>query len=267
MTKYSIQRWAHSLRVFSLVMGTLMLVASACTSSDGDGEIERQCLDTCESLGRECGEVCGTSCGMCSPGDDGEALTCVGGLCRCVPTCAPGTCGGDDGCGGTCPCPEDVSCEDCGLRLVRSELAGDSRVLDRLSVSVEWNGPVDGVLPRVADIRLNAPEHLEIERVQIHQPVVDARKLLHRFTGTNKAWRRLDDGKIQVLLLPGERNEVIRPGRWLTLHFVNPSRIEGAQKFNLVAHDQMVAPAAADALAKVEGVQRPLVLQPGGAEQ
>lgn len=238
-------------------------VGAACASGDQSGP-ERQCLDTCESLGRECGEVCGRPCGECVVGDEGFSSVCVGGLCRCVPSCSPDTCGGDDGCGGTCPCPEDVTCTDCGLRLVRVAVGGDSVALDTVSVAVEWNGPVDGVLPRIADIRVEATEELELERVQIHEPLVDGRKLLHRFTGTNQPFRRLSDGSLQVLVFPGPRNDVVRPGRWLTLHFKNPSRVEGPLSFRLVPHEQMLAPSGADALANVEGAGRPLVVRPAG---
>ena len=54
---------------------------------------------------RECGTYCGQVCGEC-PTDN---YTCVQGQCICEPLECDGTrC--DDGCGGTCPCGENLEC-------------------------------------------------------------------------------------------------------------------------------------------------------------
>jgi hypothetical protein len=80
---------------------------STCDGLDNDcnGKVDENAR-TCASLNAKCGEPddgCGgkLSCGICV-----APRTCGGGgvpfECGCTPSCA-GRCGGDDGCGGTCP--------------------------------------------------------------------------------------------------------------------------------------------------------------------
>lgn len=65
------------------------------------------CRQTCESLGRVCGDLCGQSCGECLDG-----FSCVGGQCECDPQCDGTRC--DDGCGGVCPCSSGSMCNNAG---------------------------------------------------------------------------------------------------------------------------------------------------------
>lgn len=73
----------------------------ACTEQRPD-----LCGNACVALTsdeRNCGS-CGTRC------DAG--MVCLSGVCTCVPTCYGTNCGGDDGCGGTCPPHVDLGDDD-----------------------------------------------------------------------------------------------------------------------------------------------------------
>jgi len=253
----------HTLARHALVAAVLFSLGAGCSSKGPPGP-EKQCLDTCASLGRECGEVCGQACGACGVDASSHATTCVAGLCRCVPACSPDACNTPDGCGGTCLCAADTSCLTCALRLVRASQAGDARAVERVGVAVEWNGSTAGPFARVADLRILPDPGLEVERVQLHEPVIDAKKLIHRFTETNLPWRRLEDGSIQLLLLPGPHNDEIRPGRWLTVYFTNPTNKAGPLHFRLVTDQSSLAPVEAHTLASDGSAAQPLVVRPEG---
>ena len=65
------------------------------------------CSTDCDSLGWECGVVCGEDCGNCPAG-----VMCANGHCGCEPDCEGKECG-DDGCGGKCGyCGNQSQCED-----------------------------------------------------------------------------------------------------------------------------------------------------------
>jgi hypothetical protein len=78
-------------------------------NSDEQCVEETLCLETCESVGMECGEICGVSCGEC-----GTNETCRNGKCLCEPDC-DGTHCGDDGCGDVSECPGGYSCDSEGI--------------------------------------------------------------------------------------------------------------------------------------------------------
>jgi hypothetical protein len=83
-------------------------------------------LAECSSATTACGACSGLACAACQPscpegscgGDDGCGGTCgcpnAGEVCNggscCAPTCPADGCGGDDGCGGTCGCAPGDSC-------------------------------------------------------------------------------------------------------------------------------------------------------------
>jgi len=75
------------------------------------GTTDPGCTATCGT--KECGTVCGKSCGACVQ-KHGAGWACVAFQCQstCTPDCTLSTCG-DDKCGGTCgtePCPADRPC-------------------------------------------------------------------------------------------------------------------------------------------------------------
>ena len=53
-----------------------------------------------------------TEAGAAGCGDDIGSPGLKNILCHCAPTCAPGTCGLDDGCGGLCGCGQNGTCVD-----------------------------------------------------------------------------------------------------------------------------------------------------------
>ena len=78
-------------------------VCSANPAEDGACVPEDACDPTAACEERQCGTVCGVSCGTC---DDGKR--CVGGRCECAPECDGIHCGQDDGCGGECKCASGI---------------------------------------------------------------------------------------------------------------------------------------------------------------
>lgn len=91
---------------------------SACTQSDtcqagvcvGGAPVVCTALDECHDAG-----TCSPATGNCSnpqkpDGSPCSSGTCAGGVCTCQPSCAPGSCDVDDGCGGICGCSGGQIC-------------------------------------------------------------------------------------------------------------------------------------------------------------
>jgi hypothetical protein len=105
----------------SLVLGALVS-AAGCSAQSGP-PAEEDSLDSVSSAlpvgssgvggsgGVSCSDICDGSCervGRCvCNGTCGGGLVCASGRCiqkTCTPSCAPGSCGLSNGCGGTCAC-------------------------------------------------------------------------------------------------------------------------------------------------------------------
>lgn len=182
----------------------------------------------------------------------------------CVPSCVAGTCGQDDGCGGTCACPVDVSCAACPLRLVRVDQADAPGTIAAATLALEATADWGDSLPRLAEVQVAASEPVVLERVEIGEPLALARKRIFRFSAQgNQPFERVDERTWRVMLVSGPRNLPIGPGRWLTLHF---SRAGGAWaagpvSFHLVRAERMVAPEDANAVLLGTPFEQPVVLQ------
>lgn len=94
-----------------------LTAGSACDSSnEAKPSCAPQCGEGCgeaDGCGGTCGCEDGTQCvrGACEPAvcaiDCGPREQCVRGECECKPICDERACE-DDGCGGTCPCPDGL---------------------------------------------------------------------------------------------------------------------------------------------------------------
>jgi hypothetical protein len=98
------------------------------------------CIPDC--VGKLCGDdLCGGSCGLCVQGGP-----CIEGLCICQPLCDEATCGGPDGCAGTCPPCTDTL--DAGSSDIpdggSSPDAADATPDADTAGSVSDGGPIDG---------------------------------------------------------------------------------------------------------------------------
>ena len=228
---------------------------------DEAGDLTPVCSDTCESLGFECGEVCGRSCGTCEAAQ-GDGTSCVAGQCRCTPVCAGG-CGQSDGCGGTCPCPSQLSCQGCGLTLVNVALEQDRESggsYFTLAVEAKLD---DAAAPRLADFRIAADRPVELERVQATDVLGDAGKLLHRFVAGNLPYERLPDGTFRfVIESAGIKHSTIGSGRWLTLRFRADAAVAAQPvRFRLLRREQTFAPLTADAALQASAYDTPLTIE------
>jgi len=187
-----------------------------------------------------------------------------------VPGCAAVSCGTDDGCGGRCPCPADLSCAECPLRLQRLDSRDDGRAVRHATLALESPIAVQSpevtpgeAPPTLADLRIAADRPVTVEKLQIGPSLADSRKLLHRFTGTNLPWQITEDGQIRVLVLSGPRRTDIPPGRWLTLYLeISEGGDPGPVSFRLVRRAGAVAPPAADTLLQRTPYDAPLSVSP-----
>ncbi|MEW5847243.1 MAG: hypothetical protein AB2A00_00465 [Myxococcota bacterium] len=215
------------------------------------------CTDTCESLGHDCGTVCGVACGGC---EEGQA--CLGGHCRCAPSCGEDSCGADDGCGGTCPCAGATSCLECPLRLVLVDQWDDGVAVARVTVALESMASGSGdVLARVADLRFSGGPGLRLTAAQLGPALREARKELHRFARTNLPFEQLEDGTWRILVRPRTINPDVPPGRWLTMTWERTGPADGAPvTVSLVRRPQLLAPAAADSALQATPYDRPLTI-------
>ncbi|MBI5497401.1 MAG: hypothetical protein HY904_20470 [Deltaproteobacteria bacterium] len=207
--------------------------------------------------------MCGRECGTCGTSAEGHALSCLGGFCRCVPACPADACGADDGCGGTCPCPADLTCRDCPLKLVRLDQRSANGALARVTLALEGNNLANGTLARMADVRIAVSPAMELVSVRQEPLLRDANKELARFVETDRQFQKLPDGSWRVLLLSGPRNVDLQPGRWLTLTFAAGAQPPvGPVSFSLVRQADVMAPAAADQLLQVSAYDTPLTIPP-----
>jgi len=254
----------HLWRFAACAASTFSLLAlTSCVPGQGTADAGPACTDTCESLGSECGTVCGRACGVCASDGDGHVLSCLGGLCRCVPVCSPDQCGVDDGCGGICPCATDLTCRDCPIKLVRLDQRSTNGALERVTLALEGSNLAGGTLARMADVRIASSPAMELVAVRKEVLLQDAAKELARFVETDSEFQKLADGSWRVVLLSGPRNADLQPGRWLTLTFVPGENFPaGPVVFSLARQADVMAPAAADQLLQVSAYDAPLTVSP-----
>jgi hypothetical protein len=218
------------------------------------------CEETCASLGIACGEHCGEPCGPC-PGAQDE---CDAGRCVCRPACTVATCEQDDGCGGTCdPCPRDVSCEDCPLRLVVTEREEQNGVLRYVTLALDYAPTAHTPLPGMADLRIAVEGDATLTRVALGEALLAADKSLHVDALTGRPYRELPGGVIQCLILSLENRDVIPGGRWLFFRFrlgATGAPPGGAARFALVAREETFAPPPADQALWGAGLDTPVVV-------
>ncbi|MEW5850751.1 MAG: hypothetical protein AB2A00_18330 [Myxococcota bacterium] len=244
-----------------LACGLSLVLLAGCPQSNTGSQEAPKCTDTCESLGMQCGSVCGQDCGTCGQDEAGHELSCVRGRCHCVPQCGAESCGRDDGCGYTCPCPGDVSCADCALRLVKVSQRTENGVVEQVTVAVESTSALV-VKPRLADLHIAVDQPMTLERVQLGAALGSARKLLHRFTGTNLPYQQQPDGSWRIMVMPGPRNAEVEAGQWLVLTFTRQpgSQQQGPVSFRLLRHDEVLAPGAANQSLQATAYDSPLAV-------
>ncbi len=220
------------------------------------------CSETCESLGLECGEHCGEDCGSC----DEAQSACVAGVCTCQPECPLTACGADDGCGALClPCPQDVSCEDCPLKLsVVEHEVSNGRVVG-VTVALDFLPSANAELPGMADLRLTLGGNAKITGVALGEALLAADKELFVNANSGKPYRVLADGSVQLLVLATDNSTRIGSGRWLFLKLANPPSAGGdfaPFSVALVEREQILAPPLADQVLWGAGIGEPVVVWP-----
>ncbi|MFH0899424.1 MAG: hypothetical protein V2A73_02220 [Pseudomonadota bacterium] len=232
-----------------------------CDSSGRCVDPSSACLDTCSSLGYDCGEVCGESCGTCTL----PQHECQAGHCRCVPDCAGKSCGAPDGCGGTCNgmCPRNENCSDCPLRLSVVEKVIVEGRIQSLTLALDYQPGTGAPLPVMADVRVKVEGPATLQQVGLGEPVTAAGKELLVHPGTGKPYRVDANGTHQIVILSTRNTTTISPGRWLFLRFsIDQTVADKPATFALLKREQILAPPPADALLWGSDFAAPVVVWP-----
>jgi hypothetical protein len=161
----------------------------------------------------------------------------------CVPSCPLSRCGALDlDCGQPCaPCPSDISCADCVLRLEAGDVDPEtSRVRLTLRFAPEEATP----LPHLADIRVQFEGEVRILDIEVGQPLIDADK-------TIDTTLPIEDGVVRVPILSTQHLTPIQAGVWLTFDVrlgapFQPWTQPVVFRLAREATDPILAPAAAE---------------------
>jgi hypothetical protein len=190
--------------------GTVCDATQACVSP-------ADCHDTCEQLDLSCGSICGVDCGQCA---DDES--CVEGACQGA-----------------------INCSDCALTLslVRRQVV-DER-LRSVTLAVEYAPSELEPRPRLADLRIRAPEGAVLATATAGPALQEAGKELFVDGDSGEPWKLRSDGTLQFLAYKASNVERLASGRVLTLTFTLDAY--GPVEFSLVRRQQVFAPPAADA--------------------
>jgi hypothetical protein len=164
--------------------------------------------------------------------------------------CTGRTCGDADGCGGFCtPCPVDINCVDCAFKLEVVERTEQDGQLTHITLALNFK-PSDGIsLPVMADVQLKVGGPVTMDRIGLGQALLDAGKepLTHPHTGAS--YQRTDAQTYRFILLSTQNTSEIGGGHWMSLRFaIGDTASEGPATFELVPHDQILAPITANAL-------------------
>lgn len=218
------------------------------------GDAEDPDGTACSCDGRECGfDGCTASCGECDGDDVCNAGICVAG---CTPSCSDAACGRADSCGGLCPpCPGDVNCTDCALKLtvVERDLEGDEDVVT-LALDLVTDS---SARPTLADLRFELIG-ASLDGVALGRTLIDADKELLVDHATGKPYRALPDGRVQVIVYSGNNNNPFDTGRMLFLRLAVTD--PAAASIALVPRTETFAPHAADEVLWGGGFEQPIYL-------
>ena len=235
--------------------------------SEGDNVAEPEppdCSQGCADLGWQCGEHCGEDCGTCSGPQEG----CVDGSCVCQPACAGKSCVDPDGCGGTCgPCPRDVSCTDCALRLSVVEREESDGLLRSVTLAVDYEPEPGTPMPAIVALRLKIDGPARLDRVGLGEVALEAGKKLVVDPRSGRPYRVHDDGVVELMVLSPGSTRRIEAGRWIFLKLTisgDGAAASGPVLVRLLPTGEVFAPPAADeALFGVE-LDSPVVIRPEG---
>ncbi len=220
--------------------GALCNVAGACVAD---------CTKSCGALGLTCGQHCGVSCGTCPAG-----ASCDAGRCTCAPQCDGKSCTDADGCGGTCgPCPSEVSCTDCWLKLVVVDRVKSNGRTTQVVLAIDYAPPAGAALPTLADLHLTLAGPAKLEQVGIGEPLTSAGKKLYPNPNTGHVYQVLPDGTIRLLVMSTANSKPIGPGRWILLKVSLGAAADAAEApadrplvARLVPHNEIFAPTQVD---------------------
>lgn len=227
----------------------------------GQCEVQTNCDQTCAELGQACGTHCGEPCGICS-----EGFACVAGRCECAPNCTAERCGEDDGCGGECgPCDASSNCTDCQLQLSVVERQASPEA-EYVTLAIDYAASPTAPLPTLADLRLHV-DGAELSRVALGESLLNAHKELLENPRTGKPFQELPGGNYQLVVFSSNDAGAFEPGRLLFLRFRLDGIVGRPATFNIIAREQIFAPAAADQLLWGGGYDGVVAVWPRGAKQ
>lgn len=169
----------------------------------------------------------------------------------------------EDGCGGTCACPADVSCMTCPLRLVRVDQVDAAGTAASATIALDSSAAWGAAQPRLAEIVVAADAPVVLERLEVGDALAAAGKRVYRYPATNLPFERVDDRTWRLMVTSPGRNLPIMPGRWLTLHFARAGSAwaQGPLSFHLVRAEKLVAPEEANAALSATPFDSPVVIQ------
>lgn len=236
-------------------------VSGKCVASDS----REGCTETCDSLGYECGEVCGVACGTCT----GDQDACLDGKCVCQPACSLATCAQADLCGGECgPCTSLENCTDCALKLQVVEVVDSEGWNTEMTLALDYNPPADKPLPTMIDLWFKVDGPAELKTVGLGPALVAADKSLLADPNTGKPFLVMKDNTHQVVVFSTANTSPIGAGRLLLLRFKLGPKSSGESAtwasrpvtVSLVEREELFAPPPADAVLWGGGYGAPVVV-------